>query len=184
MKMISYLSVLGESEPHGMTALAIIGHSSGLPDGIYAFYEEYCPAPNCDCRDVCIDIQEGFYLPDGRLSLKGESFAAIRYRWETNEYYDSIKIEDTPTIDFPGAYLDPGGEQSEYAQVFLDIFLDKIEEEDDFRLTFEEHYYNLKFKMKEIAATDRKEIPLGPIDSFPYFARAIPSFRKRRIKLR
>ena len=184
MKLIPYYSVLEKSEPNGMTVIVITNHPSGLPDGNYALYETYCPSPDCDCRDVCIDIYEAVYSYEGRQTLHGTRFASIRYRWEKSEYYDDIKFIDMPIRDFPGAYLDPSCKQSEYAQRLLSVFRDSIAEDDALSLRFEEHYYNLKFKMKEKARVERKEIPSGLMDSTPYFAPAISSFRKKRMKLR
>lgn len=184
MQLEAYFSVLEESEPHEMTVLAILNDPEGLPDGNYAFLEKYCPSPDCDCREVYIDVIIGIFVPDGRLSLDDYPLARLCYRWEKSEFYHDNTNAETPIRDFPGAYLDPSCKQSEHAQTLLGVFRDSIAEDDALSLRFEEHYYNLKFKMKEKALAERKEIPLGLIDSSPYFAPALPSFRKKRMKLR
>src|SRR5258706_5495879 len=94
----------------------------GVPLGPYDLVESYCIDDTCDCRKVMINLIE--VNPPNRI------LATIGYGWESLKFYTEWMFgEKKIAKDLAGAYLEPGGFQSQYSQNFLEIF--KIRLTDD-----------------------------------------------------
>lgn len=178
MDMIVYDSVLGKSDPPSTTVLDIKNDPDGLPDGSYAFIEYYCSVPYCDCRVMNIEVYQVISEENEKTQVHDESLALIQYGWDTEEFYKEMRERMDSDCNFHGASLHPDHKQSKFADVILDIFRLMLEQDEDFKLQLEEHYYDLKFKMKERA---KNPIPVKLSVQPPSF---LPSLRKKRSKLR
>ena len=107
----------------------------GVPLGEYDLTESYCVDDDCDCRKVMIHFVE--VTPPHRV------FATIGYGWESVDFYTKWMFGDRELAkDLAGAYVEMGGQQSQYSQAFLDIFKAKLT--DDYKKTIKRHYLLFK----------------------------------------
>ncbi len=100
----------------------------GVPPGMYALLEYYCPDPACDCRRVMLNVTEE--------QEPGRFLASISYAFD----------RDDPQA---GPFLDPINKQSPYAPVLLDLVTTFILSDADYLARLERHYQLIK-----AAATD------------------------------
>ena len=187
MSMIPYHSLLEVSESDLVTSFQVADNCRGMPNGKYAFVPYYCNRTNCDCREVWVEVILTEISDDGQIRFLGESLAFIDYGWEKREFYAGSQTGSSNLIDFPGAYLDVENSPSEHARTILEVFKYTIQNNDDFRSRLEEQYYDFKFRLKERTIKERtinenaEQISL-PMDFQP--PSFLPSFRKKRMKLR
>ena len=115
-----------------------------LPEGDYNFIELFCDDPECDCRNVVIEV-----------IVKGEEkpLATMRYGWEDFEYYQKFiganELNDE-VIDCKAAAL-IGEKQSEHADLLLRIFKDFLRDE-GYQKRLALHYHKFKEELKKRAA--------------------------------
>lgn len=176
--MIPYNSIQEDSELKFVTSFQITTRNKGLPNGTYAFVPYYCDVASCDCREVWVQVVQTEMTDDGHAKTIGESLAFINYGWESPEFYANDQKALIGKTYFPGIHLDADRSPSEYAGAFLELFINTLEQNDEFRFSLEEQYYDFKFRMKEKAKNSN---PIAPSFQPPSF---LPSFRKKRIKLR
>jgi hypothetical protein len=109
-----------------------------LPRGEYGLIELYCTDPDCDCRNVYIQVvQEDFPGP----------LATISFGWESLAYYKEwmgAGSEDELLTDFKGPALAPGARQSQYARDWLGIFKDTIQTDKEYVNRLQRHYRLVK----------------------------------------
>lgn len=107
----------------------------GVPLGEYELIDNYCIDDSCDCRKVMVNFVE--VNPPHRI------LATIGYGWESLEFYTKWMYGDKEFAkELVGAYLEPGGFQSQYSQNFLQIF--NIRLTDDYISTIKSHYRMFK----------------------------------------
>jgi hypothetical protein len=110
----------------------------GYEPGPNAFIEYYCTDPNCDCRNVYIQIiNEHFPGP----------LATISYGWESKAYYKEwmgAADEDELLRDFMGPSLAVGSRQSPYAEHWLRVFKDIIRKDKAYVDRLQRHYQLMK----------------------------------------
>ncbi len=92
------------------------------PPGLYFFMEIYCERKNCDCRRVMISVHS---------QAENRSMAAINMGFD-------------PQGPEPGPFLDPWNPQSEYADLFIQAFVDIINREPDYLEQLQDHYIMFK----------------------------------------
>ena len=115
--------------------IKITASDLGVPRGEYGLLENYCTDERCDCRKVMINVVEA--NPAHRI------LATIGYGWETVEFYTKWMHGNKEIArSITGAYLEVGGIQSEYAQLFLEIF--KATLTDEYVNTIKRHYRMFK----------------------------------------
>ncbi len=182
MSMIAFHSILEDSESNPVTSFHITGGYQGLLEGTYTLIPYYCDVANCDCREVWVEIIQTEKSDDGLTKIVGDSLAFIDYGWDSPEFYAKRKKTSTGNTDFPGVYLDIDNSPSEHAETLLELFISAILENEDFRCRLEEQYYDFKFRIKEMTKNDPPLIVSLPPDFQP--ASFLPSFRKKRMKLR
>ncbi len=107
-----------------------IKDEEGLPDGKYVLLEGFCDNPECDCRNAIINI--------ATAPPEMKHMAAISYGWESRRYYKSICDEEETVNQLHGIHLSEG-DQSEWADAFLELFRKMIEER-KLGQRIEEHY--------------------------------------------
>ena len=163
--MRPYISFFDESNMPTIARLIVSDTSVGVPIGMYAFLEFYCVEPDCDCRKASIRVIK---------ENSGDIMASIHYGWESEEYYTDWFGGNGYPDPLEGFYLEPMQPQSKYARKFLDILELKLNSDEEYRMSIEERYYDLKFKIKEMtSALEGKKR-----------ASAVPSFRKKRFRSR
>lgn len=160
-----YISFFDESNMPAVARLIVSDTSMGIPMGIYAFIEFFCVDPDCDCRKTSIQV-----IDEASKTV----MASIHYGWESEEYYTDLFGEDKYANPKEGLSLEPMQQQSKYSNKFLDIFEMKLNSNEEYRMSIEERYFDVKFRVKEIinALEEKKQ------------AKAIPSFRKKRFRTR
>jgi hypothetical protein len=110
---------------------------TGLPPGEYGLLELYCTDPDCDCRNVYIQVvQEQFPGP----------LATISYGWESLSFYRAwMGVEDDDILtEFKGPALAPGTRQSPFARDWLRIFTGIVQTDKAYAKRLERHYQLVK----------------------------------------
>jgi hypothetical protein len=111
---------------------------TGLPPGEYGLIELYCTDPDCDCRNVYIQVvQEEFPGP----------LATISYGWESLAYYKEwmgAAQDDEILEGFKGPALAPGARQSPFARDWLRIFSDILQTDKAYAKGLERRYQLVK----------------------------------------
>lgn len=141
-----------ESQKEIMT-LVIKENKFGVQLGIYPVLENYCIEKECDCRKAMLNI---YNLKNSQI------MATIGYGWEDQGYY--IKwygADDSFIKEIVGSYLEPGGIQSEQADIFLELWRDLILKNHEYRDQIRRHYNLFK---EGIGLPVKNNIKLGRND--------------------
>ena len=116
---------------------------TGLTLGAYALIDLYCTDPDCDCRNVYINVvHKGFPGP----------IATITYGWEKLSYYKKWmggEEDDFILRQFKGPSLVIGARQSQFANQWLRIFEDILQTDKAYANRLERHYHLVKGFIKE-----------------------------------
>ena len=105
---------------------------SALPADEYAYLEFYCEDLTCDCRRVFLQV-----IAKGQ---SGKVFASIGYGWEKESFYRKrMPWDPDEAKGTVSGELDPLNEQSEFAEVFLDLF-QRVVLDEPYRLRLRRHY--------------------------------------------
>ena len=135
--MISFHSLLPELAQREVRCVQLGGTPESaakpaLPADEYAYLEYYCNDLNCDCRRVFLEV-----VARGQ---PGKIFASIGYGWEKESFYRQrmpwAPDEAKGTVR---GELDPLNEQSEFSEVFLDLF-QRVVLDEPYRLRLRRHY--------------------------------------------
>ena len=103
-----------------------------LPADEYAYLEYYCNDLNCDCRRVFLEV-----VAKGQ---PGKIFASIDYGWEKESFYrQQMPWAPDEAKGTVRGELDPLNEQSEFSEVFLDLF-QRVVLDGPYRLRLRRHY--------------------------------------------
>ena len=103
-----------------------------LPPDEYIYLEFYCEDLNCDCRRVFLQV-----IAKGQ---PGKVFASIGYGWEKESFYRKrMPWDPDEAKGTVQGELDPINEQSEFAEVFLDLFK-RVVLDEPYRLRLRRHY--------------------------------------------
>lgn len=105
-----------ERFPDNLSAiqLYVAEPNSDLPEGTYAFLESYCPNPECECRNVKIEIVKQSSMDLDYFETSDKPIATLQYDWNTPLY------EDNPSFD-EESY------QSEFADAGRKVFINYVE---------------------------------------------------------
>lgn len=115
------------------TRCFVILSEAKIPKGEYVFFESYCDDPDCDCRRVMFFI---YSRTDYSRKL-----ATINFGWESVAYYTKwLHGNASVAEEMTQVTLEPFGEQSEYAQEFLEIAQDGLVRDPDFVERLKRHY--------------------------------------------
>jgi hypothetical protein len=111
---------------------------TGLPPGEYGWIELYCTDPDCDCRNVYIQVvQENF----------PGSLATISYGWESLAFYREwmgVDKDDDMLAGFKGPALAFGARESSFSDQLLRIFKETVQTDKDYALRLQRHYQLMK----------------------------------------
>ena len=103
-----------------------------LPADEYLYMEFYCDDLDCDCRRVFLQV-----IAKGQ---PGKVFASIGYGWEKESFYRKrMQGDPDEARGTVRGELDPLNEQSEFAEVFLDLFR-RVVLDEPYRLRLRRHY--------------------------------------------
>ena len=106
-----------------------------LKNELYSMFELFCADPKCDCRRVMINIYKGGDFSQGQL-------ATINFGWEKEAFYKNWSPSQNPK-ELKGPELDPFNKQSNIAKELLEVFIDKIKDE-DYLNNLKAHYFQFK----------------------------------------
>lgn len=123
-------------------------------EGWYEIKDFYCLEGDCDCRKVSIAI----------VDRQGKRRALISYGWESSTFYQQWGLDQKIAQMLTQGYLEPGQQQSEHADFFLNHFL-FLKKEPEVVDWFKKRYHLFK---KAIASKTTKKT-----------AEIIPFTRKR-----
>jgi hypothetical protein len=118
---------IAENETRSIT---VFNHAH-IPNGKYVFLEMYCPDYSCDCRKASILVLE---------DNAHKKMALISYGWASMKFYLKWGLSKGDAESLTKGYVDPLGENTKYSSYFLDIFLNSIKEEPDFKNRLKRHY--------------------------------------------
>lgn len=115
---------------------AVKGMYQHIPEGNYGFIEFFCDTPDCDCRNVMINIISAEPVP--------KLWAVIRYGWESKKFYrDWMGGEERNefTENLPEAFIDIIGSPNDLvAHEFLSIFRNMLKNDKKYAKRIETHY--------------------------------------------
>jgi hypothetical protein len=127
--------------------------------GRYAFLENYCDNPACDCRRVIVCVVNE--------AVPREILASINFGWESPEYYAKWIGSKEDARVMAGATLDPVLPQSSPARLLCEFFKDVVLRDPAYVERLKRHYAMFKAAVP----------PPSPTSS------PRPSWKKRRAKL-
>jgi len=128
--------------------------AGSLPADEYVYLEHYCEELGCDCRRVFIEVIS--------REQPGRIFASINYGWEKESFYRKrMPYDSDAALSVTRGELDPINEQSEFAEVLLELFRTRVLDE-PYRLRLRRHYRVFK---EELARRGRLpgDAPAGPL---------------------
>ena len=147
--MITFNTFFPELAIDEMRVLHINGMGV-VPDDEYGLVEFYCDEIDCDCRRVIINV----------VSHKsGKFLASISYGWESLQFYEKWTGNRKDAEEAIGPYLDPLNEQSDYAPLFLRLFIEHVLPDTNYIERLKRHYHLFKSEIK------RKQSPLKLLQS-------------------
>ena len=98
----------------GEVGMVEVKKGAPVPAGLYAFLENYCDDPECDCRKVMINVVD---------AKKNDCIlATIGYGWESEKFYIEWMGDKKMGKEMTGAYLEMAGVQSKHAREFLQLW--------------------------------------------------------------
>lgn len=141
-----------ESQKEMMT-LFVEENKFDIQPGTYLILENYCIEENCDCCKAMLNI----YNPKNARIM-----ATIGYGWKDQKYYTEwFDADDFFIKEMAGSYLEPGGMQSEQADVFLELWRDLIAENHEYKDQIIRHYNlfkeNIGMPIKNNIKIDRND---------------------------
>lgn len=121
-----------EESQKEIISIVIKKNNFDIQPGLYLVVENYCAKDDCDCRKAMLNI----YNP-----TRSEIMATISYGWEDQEHYINWSGVDKSYIrKMAGSCLEPGGIQSEQAEIFLEMWRDLVFKHPDYRDQIKRHY--------------------------------------------
>lgn len=120
MGMLAFAAKFGElafKETRSVTVPA----GNPMPAGEYGFLEYYCTDENCDCRRLIIRV---FDQHSG-----DKVWATISYGWENAAFYRKWSPGTDNAEEWSRPTLDPINPQSKYAEYFLALFGQMIQDQ-------------------------------------------------------
>lgn len=118
------------------TRWIIVPGQGDLPEVQFAFLESYCDDPGCDCQRVMISVISEQY--------PGKILATISYGWKSDEFYKKWGCCAGPGGSYKGPYLDLLKPQSKCASMFLDIFKNTVQQDQEYADRLQRHYEMIK----------------------------------------
>jgi hypothetical protein len=161
MPMVPLHTRLGSLALKEIRTITIPNPGCAVPVGQYGLFELYCNEPGCDCRRVLIQVISS--PPRSRV------WATISFGWEPPEFYRREGLDDTL---LNGPFLDPLGQQTEYAEWFLSTFREMCEFDPAYVSRLAEHYR--RFREAGEAYARRSTAARAPARPDPAPKRAAP----------
>ena len=138
-----------------------------LPADEYAFTESYCVEEGCDCRRVMINVLARY---------AGAHVATINYAFDPPTEDDIITDQ---------TFLDPLNPQSDGSPALLDLFLNLLHSDENYRQRLERHYRIFKEAVADPAHPCQQYFAINPELDRGFVRRKpfnpiIPNKRKKR----
>lgn len=119
-----------------------------VPVDEYGFDELYCVGPKCDCRRVMINV----------LALHARAHLAT-----INHGFDPPKPDDLPPEQ---TFLDPLNPQSNWSEALLDLFVNVVLVDEEYRQRLRRHYRIFKNAIDDAAHPCHRIIRASNFDEF------------------
>ena len=123
-------------------SITVLQPGQGLPPGDYVFREMYCPDPDCDCRNVILQVA---------LIRKdhGRMVATINHALEPGGVHEELGSD--PTV------LEPFGQQSELAGEILRVAKTTLLADEMYTERLRRHYRIIKGRESPSRPTPRAD---------------------------
>jgi hypothetical protein len=136
VKMLVPFTRLFPELGHKETRVVVLLDEGDPVKGRYAFLENYCDKPACDCRRVILCVINE--------AVPNEILASINFGWENPEYYAKWMGSKEDARVMAGATLDPLLPQSSQAKLFRELFTDVVLRDPAYVERLKRHYAMFK----------------------------------------
>lgn len=134
-------------------------------NGRYRVVDLYCQAPSCNCSKVSLMF----------LNKDKKVCATIAYGWKSKTFYRKWGLDKEMIQSLTHGFLDPWGQQSEHASVFLEAFLFTLKKDRNFIASLKQRYAFFKEALED----DPSLIKIFPEEKFPENVVPLKSFKGR-----
>lgn len=131
-----------EIAPNETRVITILENTSWkLPPADYAFLEQLCNEPGCDCRRVMFTVMSSLD--------KYEPKAVIAYGWEKKKFYVKWFRKNDPEVirELIGPVLNRMSPQSELSNRLLKLFKDLLLRDNKYMDRVKRHYSMVREKI-------------------------------------
>lgn len=135
MTMMEFVTRYPDEAAAETRTIVVLDEGGIVPAGTYGFLELYCDEDDCDCRRVIIIVV-------ARTDMR--TMATLNYGWASRTFYRRWTNDPNPPNDLKGVSLEPLGQQSPYAEVFLGLFKDMLSKDRAYRERIKRHYRMFK----------------------------------------
>ena len=133
--------------------------------GRYRVADLYCQAPSCNCHKTSLLF----------INQHQEVVATVSYGWKSKTFYRKWGLDKDMIQSLTHGFLDPWGQQSENASVFLDAFLFTLKKDRNFITSLKRRYAFFKEALED----DPSLIKIFPEEEFPENVVPLKSFKGR-----
>lgn len=134
-------------------------------NGRYRVVDLYCQAPSCNCHKVSLMF----------LDKHQKVCATVSYGWKSKIFYRKWGLDNNDAKSLVNGFLDPWGQQSEHASLFLEGFLLTLKNNREF-ITRLKQRYSL---FKEVMAANPSLIKFYPEEELPENVVPLKSYKRR-----
>ncbi len=133
-------------------------------NGRYRVIDLYCQAPTCNCHKVTLMF----------IDKHQKVLATVAYGWKSKTFYRKWGLDKEVIQSLTHGFLDPWGQQSEHAPVFLKAFLFRFKKDRNFmdRLKYRYSFF------KEALEEDPSLITFCPEEELPENVIPFGSFKR------
>jgi hypothetical protein len=115
-----FFELFPESAEIKMRKISLLNDAFGLSKGTYVLVENYCIDKKCDCRKVMINVVQ--------IDNKSKILGTIGFGWEDEKYYSEWIGNKKNGQLMVGAYLEPGGIQTNNSKHCLDLVKNSLQD--------------------------------------------------------
>ena len=134
-------------------------------NGRYRVVDLYCQAPSCNCSKVSLMF----------LNQDKKVCATVAYGWKSKTFYRKWGLDKDMIQSLTHGFLDPWGQQSEHASVFLDAFLFTLKKDRSFIASIKQRYAFFKETLED----DPSLIKIFPEEKLPENVIPFNAFKRR-----
>jgi hypothetical protein len=128
---MDYFHEFYPDEARQETVIYYASKESFLPEGYYAFLESYCSNPECDCKEVLIQIEPQSSPDPLYFERSARPTAVLKYTWE------ELFSKKNPVIHQEAP-------KSPLALIALKLFREYVETHSSYLMNLSKHYSMMK----------------------------------------